>query len=52
MDFNSNLPMNELSVIGPVFHSFLASLIGFIHGSVQYVTLWHVPVNVLPRLFL
>ena len=23
-----------------------------IHGSVQYVTLWHVPVDVLSRLFL
>ena len=37
---------------GAVFHTYLASLVGFIHGSVQYVTLCHVPVDVLPRLFL
>ena len=35
-----------------VCYSYFVSLIGFIHGSFQHVTLWHVPVNVLPRLFL
>ena len=37
---------------GAVFYSYLVSLIAFIHGSFQHVALWHVPVNVLPRLFL
>ena len=31
---------------------FIHILIGFIHGSVQHFTLWHVPVNVLLRLYL
>ena len=37
---------------GAVFYSYLVSLIGFIHESVQHVTLVYAPVNVLPRLFL
>ena len=39
---------------GAVFHSYLVSDLvhSRTHGSVQRVTLWHVPVNVLPTLFL
>ena len=41
---------------GAVFHSYLVSLIWFIHGLTEvfnnYVTLWHFSLNVLQRLFL